>query len=654
MGIDTGGTFTDFVLLTDHGWQIHKVPSLPDNPARAILTGLETIMGRGPLPPLEIVHGTTVGTNAFLERQGAWVVLLTTQGFEDVLFIGRQTRPQLFNLAGSKPPPLLPRHRCLGVAERLQADGRIRRPLGASAVERLKAQIRRLAPEAVAICLLHAYANPVHEERLAAGLAELELPLSLSSQILPEFREFERTSTTVINAYLGPLLNRYLRYLQDHLPKVALFIQQSNGGFMPVHRAGAQAIHTILSGPAGGVNAAWHLGQTLGESNLLTFDMGGTSTDVALVAGAIPFTQEYQLEGYPISIPVIDIHTVGAGGGSIAYQDQGGALRVGPGSAGADPGPVCYGRGEQITVTDANLWLGRLWPDFFLGGRLRLQLQPTQDAMERLAASFGVPAAELALGIVRVANSHMAKALRAVSLERGYDPRDFVLCCFGGAGGLHVCELAQELDIRRIIVPAHAGVFSALGMALARPSREFSRTILWTGEQLQDEPISGEFKKLQGRALAELARDGLTSDQVETGCYLEVRYQGQSYTLEVPWGSDFREAFHQRHQQSFGHFFPERPLEITTLRLRCQAQTSLASWPLLQSRPESSPSPLPSATEVWLPQGRARVPVYYRPHLPVGFDFGGPALIVEDFATLLVLPRFCGRVDAWGHIQLTR
>ncbi|MBW2135325.1 MAG: hydantoinase/oxoprolinase family protein [Deltaproteobacteria bacterium] len=653
VGIDTGGTFTDFVLLTAQGWQVHKVPSTPDNPARAILGGLKRLLGNK-FPPLEMVHGTTVGTNAFLERKGARVVLLTTQGFEDVLFIGRQTRPELFNLAGTKPLPLLPRHRCLGVAERLQADGSIRRPLGDAEVQRLKARIRLLTPEAVAICLLHAYANPVHEERLAAELADLDLPLSLSSQILPEFREFERTATTVINAYLGPLLNRYIHDLQDRLPGVTLFIQQSNGGFIPARRAACQAVHTILSGPAGGVNAAWHLGQTLKEPNLLTFDMGGTSTDVALVAGAIPFTQEYQLDGYPIGIPVIDIHTVGAGGGSIAYPDQGGALRVGPYSAGADPGPVCYGRGEQITVTDANLWLGRLLPDFFLGGRLPLQVVATRQAMDRLAADLGVAAVELAQGIIRVANSHMAKALRTVSLERGYDPQDFALCCFGGAGGLHVCELAQELDVRRIIVPAHAGVLSALGMALARPSRDFSKTILWAGEQLQDELITREFQKLRQKGLAELAQDGFVPDQIETEFHLEVRYQGQSYTLEVPWGADFREAFHQRHQQAFGYFFSERPLEITTLRLRCQAETSLASWPLRQSRIESPALPLPSQTEIWLPEGWAWVPVYYRPRLWSGFDFRGPALILEDFATLLVLPQFSGKVDAWGNIHLKR
>lgn len=653
LGIDTGGTFTDFVLLSEQGWQVHKVPSTPDNPARAILSGIEALLGKG-FAPLEIVHGTTVGTNAFLERRGAQVVLLTTQGFEDLLFIGRQTRRELFSLAISKPPPLLPRQRCLGVHERLLADGRIHQPLRAAEVQRLRGQVEAQAPEAVAICLLHAYANPEHEEALAAGLAELGLPLSLSSQIMPEFREFERISTTVLNAYLGPILTRYLGALEDQLPGVTLFIQQSNGGFMPAGRAGSQAIHTILSGPAGGVNAAWHLGQALGEPNLLTFDMGGTSTDVALVAGAIPFTQEYHLDGYPIGIPLIDIHTVGAGGGSIAYQDQGGALRVGPQSAGADPGPVCYGRGDQLTVTDANLWLGRLIPEFFLGGRLALQIEATRQAMARLAAEFRVTPVELALGIIRVANSHMAKALRAVSLERGYDPRDFALCCFGGAGGLHVCELAQELDLRRVLVPTQAGVLSALGLALAQPSRDFAKTLLWAGARLRPESIDQEFQELKKQGLAELAQEGLDPLQVETQLGVDLRYQGQSYTLTVPWGPDFRDAFHQRHQQAYGHALPERALEITTLRLYCQAKSALPPLPRQETATTSLVSNWPAQIEIWLPEGRAQVAVHYRPRLPGGFSFKGPALIVEDFATLLVLPEFSGQVDAWGHIHLQR
>jgi N-methylhydantoinase A len=433
IGIDTGGTFTDFVSLAGGEGRVHKAPSTPHDPLQAIVTGLEELCPEG-LDGVEVVHGTTVGTNAFLTRQGARVVLLTTQGFEDVLFIGRQTRRELFNLGVDQTPELLPRERVLGVRERLAADGRILTPLTPDELERVRRRLRELAPEAVAVRLLHAYVYPEHEERLAAVLADLAAPVSLSSRVLPEFREYERTCATVLNAYLGPILARYLDSWGARLPGMPLFIQQSNGGFLPAARAAAWGLHTILSGPAGGVFGASRLAQALGEANLFTLDMGGTSTDVAVLPGEIPFTREYTLEDYPLGIPVIDIHTVGAGGGSIAWRDRGGALRVGPRSAGAHPGPVCYGQGQEITVTDAQLFLGRIRPECFLGGRLPLNLSATRQAMARLAADFGVGSEELALGVIRVVTQNMAKALRAVTLERGLDPRDFTLCCFGGAG----------------------------------------------------------------------------------------------------------------------------------------------------------------------------------------------------------------------------
>lgn len=653
LGVDTGGTFTDFVLLSESGWRVHKVPSTPGNPAQAILDGIRDLLGME-LTDLEVVHGTTVGTNAFLERRGARVALLTTQGFEDVLFIGRQTRPQLFKLAGEKPLPLLSRSRCLGVKERLRADGSVVVFLEDPEIEGLKKVLRQLEPEALAICLLHSYINPAHEEKLAAGLHDLDCPCSLSIRIMPEFREYERTSTTVINAYLGPIVNRYLEHLQRQLQGITVFMQQSNGGLMPAARAGGQAIHTILSGPAGGVNAAWSLSLELGEPNLLTFDMGGTSTDVALLAGAIPFTQEYSLDDYPIGIPVIDIHTVGAGGGSIAFRDRGGALQVGPQSAGADPGPVCYGRGSQaVTVTDAHLFLGRLLPDFFLGGRIKLEAERARQALEKLAADFAVSPVQLAQGIIRVANSHMAKALRAVSLERGYDPRDFTLCCFGGAGGLHVCDLARDLGIRRIIVPPQAGVLSALGMALAHPRRDFARTILFKGKQLQPKILEQELLFLQAQGWADLSQDGVPPEQVKTRSSLEVRYQGQNYTLNVPFGPNFINLFHQRHAQAYGHSFPERPVEVTTLRLHCQAASPFPS-PLTSFSAPISPlkTALPTETEVWLEEGCRRLPLFYRHRLLPNQELPGPSLVLEDSATLLILPGFSGRLDKWGNLHL--
>jgi N-methylhydantoinase A/oxoprolinase/acetone carboxylase beta subunit len=650
IGIDTGGTFTDFVSLAGGAGRVYKAPSTPADPLQAIVAGLGELCPQG-LEGVEVVHGTTVGTNAFLTRQGARVALLTTQGFEDVLFIGRQTRRELFNLGVDQTPELLPRERVLGVRERLAADGRILTPLTPEELERVRRRLRELAPEAVAVCLLHAYAYPEHEERLAAALADLGVPVSLSSRVLPEFREYERTCATVLNAYLGPILGRYLDSWEARLPGVPLFLQQSNGGFLPGARAAAWGLHTILSGPAGGVYGASRLGQALGEANLLTLDMGGTSTDVAVLPGEIPFTREYTLEDYPLGIPVIDIHTVGAGGGSIAWRDRGGALRVGPRSAGAHPGPVCYGQGQEITVTDAQLFLGRIRPECFLGGRLPLDLRATRQAMARLAVDFGVGPEELALGVIRVVTHNMAKALRAVTLERGLDPRDFTLCCFGGAGGLHVCELARDLEVRQILVPAQAGVLSALGMALAGCRRDFARTLLLQEPHLSWGRLQKEFWSLKKVGLAEMAADGLEPEGLAAAGELELRYPGQSYTLTVPLAPNFRTEFHDRHRRLYGHDFPDRELEAVVLRLHLSMPSPDSGLPVLAPVGRRRLR-LPRSGTVWLPPGPVSAPLYYRPALPAGFAFAGPALVLEDHSTLLVLDGFQGEVLDQGHVRL--
>jgi N-methylhydantoinase A len=652
IGIDTGGTFTDFVCLKEGKGRVHKVPSTPRDPLAAIGRGLKELCPQG-LTGAEVVHGTTVGTNAFLQRRGAKVALLTTRGFEDVLFIGRQTRRELFNLAVTRPPELLPREQVLGVAERLGADGRVLTPLSAEEISRVRRWVVETAPEAVALCLLHSYAHPEHEERLAAALSDLQLPLSVSSLVLPEFREYERTCATVLNAYLGPVLGAYLTDWERRLPGARLFIQQSSGGFLTGGRAVSLGLHTVLSGPAGGVFGALSLGQAAGEQNLLTLDMGGTSTDVALLNGEIPFTREYRLQDYPLGIPVIDIHTVGAGGGSIAYRDRGGALRVGPRSAGADPGPVCYGRGEEITVTDAQFLLGRLRPECFLGGRLDLNREATRKAMVRLAASFGVSPEELALGIIRVATGHLAKALRAVSLEKGLDPRDFTLCCFGGAGGLHVCELAEELEVRRVLVPSQPGVLSALGLALSRFRRDFSHTLLLKGSRLTWPRLQKEYEILRGQGWEELAADGTARGRLTVAGELELRYPGQSYTLTVPFCRNFREEFHRRHLKLYGHDFRESEVEAVVLRLNFIGPPSSEPAPSLVPVARRRPD-LPRRGRVRLPRGPATVPFYYGPDLDPGFAFSGPALILEDYSTLLVLPGFQGRVLPRGQILLSR
>ncbi len=653
IGIDTGGTFTDFVCLGAGEIRVHKVPSTPGDPLQAIVTGLGELCPQG-YAGAEVVHGTTVGTNAFLQRRGARVALLTTRGFEDVLFIGRQTRRELFNLAVAKTPELLPRERVLGVSERLGPDGRVLEALTGEEIARVRRWVKDTAPEALAVVLLNSYAHPGHEERLAAALSDLGLPISVSSHILPEFREYERTSATVLNAYLAPILAAYLADWSRRVPGVRLFIQQSNGGFLSASRASSLGLNTILSGPAGGVFGALGLGQDVGELRLLTLDMGGTSTDVALLSGEIPFTREYLLQDYPLGLPVMDIQTVGAGGGSIAYRDRGGALRVGPRSAGADPGPVCYGRGEEVTVTDAHFLLGRLYAGCFLGGRLGLDLEATRRAMSRLAAAFGVSPEELAQAIIRVASSHMVKALRAVSLERGLDPRDFALCCFGGAGGLHVCELAEELDLSRVLVPAQAGVLSALGMARSGFRRDFSRTLFLKGPDLTWERLKSETAILNNQGLEELAGDGLKADLLEVSGELEMRYPGQSYTLGVPLAPGFEAEFHRRHRSFYGHDFRERQVEAVVLRLNFRGPEKFQSAPPLSPAAVRPGLQVPEQGRVWLPGGPAELPFYYRPFLAPGVTFQGPALVLEDYATVLVLPGFHGRVLPRGHLLLSR
>lgn len=649
LGIDTGGTFTDFVALGEEGGRVHKVPSTPDNPLRAILQGLRELCPQG-LTGAEVVHGTTVGTNAFLTRRGARVVLLTTAGLEDVLFIGRQTREELFSLAPAKPPPLLPRDRVVGVRERRAADGTVIVPLTPEEVARVRRRVAELAPEAVALCLLHAYAWPEHEERLAAALADLGVPLSLSSRVLPEIREFERTAATVLNAYLTPVLENYLTAWERQVPEATLHLMHSGGGFLPARRAAHLGLATVLSGPAGGVAGAWKLARAYARDRLLTLDMGGTSTDVALVAGELPFTSDYVLQGFPLGLRVLDIHTVGAGGGSLARRDQGGALRVGPESAGADPGPACYGRGEGVTVTDAQLYLGRLLPEAFLGGRLALEERAAAQALERLAREFRVSPQELALGIIRVANTHMARALAKVSLERGQDPRDFTLVSFGGAGGLHVCELARELGIRRLLLPAHAGVLSALGLALAAPRRDISATLLLADPALTWERLSRAARELEARGGAEWAADGLPAKVSVTG-EVELRYRGQTDTLAVPLAPDFRERFVARHRFLYGHAWEDRELEAVTLRLHFLGPERFPALPpLAPARLGSRPTPA-TRRRLVLEEGELQeVPFLWRPELAPGDLIRGPALIGEDFATHLLLRGFEARVTREGHL----
>ena len=611
IGIDSGGTFTDFVVLADDGSiESFKLRSNPASPASVILEGLERIAAKR----AEVVHGSTVATNALLERKGAKTAFVTTHGFEDLIAIGRQNRPELYNLTPALSKPLVPRELCFGVHERILFDGTIEQPLQ---IGNLAARIEESGAESVAICLLHSYQNDIHERALAQALNGF---VCASCDVSPEFREFERASTTVINAYVGPLMDRYLGELERKSPhRVA--IMQSNGGLLTASEARKHAVRTILSGPAGGIVGAVEIARLCGFRKALTFDMGGTSTDVALAGLQPRLTTEGRVDNFPVRVPMLDIHTVGAGGGSIARVDAGGSLRVGPESAGAWPGPACYGEGEEATVTDAHAVLGRIAAEQLVGGAMRIDAGRAQRAVERVGAALGLDVVSAAAAILRVANSNMERAIRAVSVERGEDPREFPLVAFGGCGGLHACEIAKELGVKTVIVPRMAGALSALGMLLADRARDYSIGALGASD------YETRFRRMEKQALKDVR--GATLER-----FADVRYAGQSYELTVPWGGDF----HKEHRRVYGYSDPKRPTQIVTLRVRATVPVKKPTLRVSQKQKDFGVS-----RRVWM-DGRWRE---VRPSMR------GLALIVDYGSTTLVPAGWAIRQDASGSLILT-
>lgn len=651
IGVDTGGTFTDLVMLDEGGLRVHKVRSTPDDPSRAIVAGLRELAGDVHVE--DVVHGSTVATNAVLERKGARVVLVATRGFEDVLRIGRQTRRELYNFLVLDRQPIVEPGDVVSVAERLSADGGVVESLAEAEVERVAAAVSGLGAESVAVCLLHSYANPAHEARLAARLEADGLTVSASHRVLPEYREFERWSTTAVNAYVTPLMARYLARLEERLGAgTRLSIMQSNGGSISAAAAKAAAVQTILSGPAAGAVGAHAVAVAAGFSRAIGFDMGGTSTDVTLVDGGLAFTTESVVGECPVRVPMIDIHTVGAGGGSIAFVDTGGALRVGPRSAGADPGPVCYGTGDEVTVTDANLLLGRLDPGTFLGGRMALDAGRATARLAEFAARVGLSPVALAEGIVRIANANMERAIRVVSVERGHDPRDFALVAFGGAGGMHACDLAAALDIATVIVPRHAGVLSALGMLLSDVTRDYSHTLLRRADTLSPADVDEALAPLVARAVADLAREGFSGQRVRLERGLDVRYLGQAYEIAVPWQSGYREEFDRRHERLYGYANRSRPVEVVNVRVKAVGVTLKPSLP---HEPVVARDAVPMRCQRAVFGGRpVDTPVYHREALTPGHRADGPAVVAGAEATTVVPPGFAFHVDDWGNLMATR
>lgn len=650
IGIDTGGTFTDFVFIDQGGLRVHKEPSTPDNPAEAILRGLQRL---APGSRFDIVHGSTVATNALLERSGARTALVTTAGFEDILRIGRQTRADIYDIDVQCEAPLIPRDLCFGVKERLAYDGRVVTALDPREVSAVVEQLRVLDLEAIAVCCLHSYANPAHEAALMEALAaQLDCFVCCSHQVLPEFREYERCSTTAINAYVGPTMSEYLDDLERRAGAGRLHVLQSNGGAMAVSVARNHAVHTILSGPAGGVVGGFELAQQAGFEHVITFDMGGTSTDVSLCPGAPARTTEATIGELPVRVPVLDIHTVGAGGGSVAALDQGGALRVGPRSSGAAPGPVCYGHGgTEVTVTDANLYLGRLSSEHFLGGSGHLDTAACDAAIEAAAARAAMEPVAFAEGVLAIANATMEGAIRVISVERGHDPRDFTLVCFGGAGGMHAAALAQSLGIPRVLVPPAPGILSAVGMLLADAVRDYSRTVLLPSVNVTYDEVEQMYVQLEQQAGA----DELISHSGRTPLLsrsLDVRYRGQGYELNVPFAGDYEATFHGEHERRYGYSDSSRPTEIVTLRLEARAENGVR-LPDLDEPAAGAESPATSVPHRMVFQGDSHAGARFeRRHIPPDQPREGPALIVEYSATTVVPPGWSCHIDALGNLIL--
>ena len=657
VGVDTGGTFTDFVYERDGRLNLFKVPSTPSDPSLAIQKGLERICDEtgARLDRIEVVHGTTVGTNALLQRRGARIALVTTKGFEDVLAIGRQARPELYNLNAVKPPPLVADELRLGVSERVIASGEVLEPLNERDLRTLASKLKQGKVEAVAISLLFSFLHTEHEERIAATLASLDVPLSISSRILPEYREYERTSTVVINAYLQPLMGRYLKRLSAG--KLNLRVMQSSGGSISADVAAEEPVRTILSGPSGGVVGALRAGHSAGIRNVITFDMGGTSTDVALCdGGAIRTTNEATVAGLPVAVSVMDIHTVGAGGGSIARVDEGGSLRVGPESAGADPGPACYGRSLLPTVTDAHMVLGHFGTNTLLGGEFKLDEKRAREAIENLAKdlsrvsgrrSTAIAAAE---GVLSVANTNMERALRHISVERGHDPRQFALLPFGGAGGLHAVELARALRIPSVIVPTSPGALSAVGVLVADVIKDQSRTVMFTNNHQQVARLGKVFGEMESEAAKVLRAEGFPRSRQRHERALAMRYRGQSFELELRnTKGDLATAFHRLHRERYGYAQEQSEIEIVSARLRSFGVVDKLAQQKL-SPGKAKPS---RRVNAYLDGRKTDVAYYERDKLPAGVKLQTPCIVAEYSATTLIPAEAKARVDEFGNLMIT-
>jgi N-methylhydantoinase A len=675
VAIDTGGTFTDCLYVLNGRVEILKIPSTPDNPANAIANALQKVFDSASgadSASLDLLCGTTVGTNALLERRGGRVALVTTSGFEDVLEIGRQARPRLYDFFVERAAPLVPRERRFGLRERVSAEGKILVKPSGGDFERILRQVRASRANSVAICFLFSFLRPGHERAIARRLHSAGFSVCVSHEILPEFREFERTSTTVVNAYLMPVMSSYLAEIKRHAAtavarvdakknkpsRAQVRVMQSNGGILSASAAAREPVRTILSGPAGGVLGARQVATKAGYPRIISFDMGGTSTDVSLIEGTLRTTNESVVADLPVAVPMLEIHTVGAGGGSVARFDRGGALRVGPESAGAVPGPICYGCGEQPTVTDAHLILGRLGGEGLLGGDFHLGIPRTHRFMRQaIRGNRRIRSIEqFAQGILAVVEATMEKAIRVISIERGRDTRDYTLVAFGGAGGLHACSLAEKLSMSRVIIPKFPGALSALGLLRADVVKDFSRTVLITVESSASatRDLRHAFAQIDREGFSTMRNQGFSKEKLCVERFLDVRYTGQAYELSVPATGNFVRAFHGEHELRYGHASPTRSIEIVNVRSRFIGAMPKLNWTRHRLGPPECLSAITVTRGVIFSTRKERTPIYVREKLHSGNIVRGPAIIAEYSGTTVVPPGWRAVVDAYENIVLSQ
>ncbi len=652
IGVDTGGTFTDFVYIENSEIKIYKRLSTPSNPAEAVLDGIEKISGN---KSKNIVHGSTVATNAILERKGVKTALITNRGFEDIIEIGRQNRESLYDLNYEKPKPVVPENLRFGIKGRLLFTGEEYEEPDEEEIKEILNNIMENDVESIALSLLFSYVNNSHEKTVEKIASKYSLPISCSYKVLPEFREFERTSTTLLNAYVSPIMHRYITYLRDKLDKNDILrIMQSNGGSISSETAITESIRTILSGPAGGAVGAFEIASCAGFNKIITFDMGGTSTDVSLMDEGLSYTYESKISGMPIKVPMIDINTVGAGGGSIAYLDKGGALRVGPESAGADPGPICYGKGEKITVTDANLYLGRLIPDYFLGGNMKLAFEKLEKYFKELADKINMDTVELAKGILEIANVNMERAIRVISVEKGFNPAEFTLVSFGGAGGMHAAFLAENLSIKNVLIPKNPGILSAFGMLMADVIKDYSHTIMLREDEAEFAKIKKFFAPLIEQGKKDMVFEGVKEENIIHEYYLDMRYKGQSHEITIPFNENFIETFHNFHEKLFGYKNDGKATELVNIRLRCRGflekpalkeeslqNEALPEEAIIEERKVYFEKPEPVNTII-----------INREKLLPGNIFEGPAIVTEYTSTIVIPPKWYANVDKFGNMIL--